>query len=310
MVNYKITNQDIEQLAKMLGFDLVGFADYELLESEYEHLNQWLSKKYQAGMQYMERNTEKRRDVKEVFPDTKSVIALGMNYFTNYDHNQTVNKGKLSRYSWGKDYHFIIWKKLDELKSKLQELNPEFDCLGYVDTGPVLDKVWAVKAGLGWQGKNSNVINKNIGSWFFIAIVLTNQELEPSKQVWDHCGSCTKCIDACPTNAIREPYVIDANRCISYLTIENKKEIPEEFRGKLDNWLFGCDICQDVCPWNIKYAVETEFDEFQPYENETELDLEKIGAMTNSEFKKRFKESPVLRAKLKGLKRNAEFIVK
>ena len=179
------------------------------------------------------------------------IITLPENYSNEND------KGKVSRYAWGKDYHLVIWEKLDELETMLKEIDPEFESISYVDTGPVMDKAWAVRAGIGWLGKHTNVINREIGSWFFIATLITNYEFDYSEMITDFCGTCTACIDACPTNAIVQEYVVDANKCISFLTIENKNEIPNEFKGKFDNWIFGCDICQDVCPWNQKFSVDT-----------------------------------------------------
>lgn len=313
----RLTNQIVTSLAKEFGFDLIGFAKAESLNEETQKLKIWLDKGYQATMSYMEKNILKRKDVKELLPDAKSVISLAVNYFTDhqYSNDQTKEKnrlpaGKISRYAWGKDYHLILWEKLSDFESKLLELEPEIKTLSYVDTGPVMDKVWAVRAGLGWMGKHTNVINKEIGSWIFIANIITNYEFEYSEIISDHCGTCTACIDACPTNAIIDEYLVDSNKCISFLTIENKEEISNQFKGKFDNWIFGCDICQDVCPWNIKFAEQTAIKEFHPINGETEIELQKILEMNNEEFKERFSVSPVKRAKLTGLKRNAGFIVK
>lgn len=313
----RLTNQIVTSLAKEFGFDLIGFAKAESLNEETQKLKIWLDKGYQATMSYMEKNILKRKDVKELLPDAKSVISLAVNYFTDhqYSNDQTKEKnrlpaGKISRYAWGKDYHLILWENLSDFESKLLELEPEIKTLSYVDTGPVMDKVWAVRAGLGWMGKHTNVINKEIGSWIFIANIITNYEFEYSEIISDHCGTCTACIDACPTNAIIDEYLVDSNKCISFLTIENKEEISNQFKGKFDNWIFGCDICQDVCPWNIKFAEQTAIKEFHPINGETEIELQKILEMNNEEFKERFSVSPVKRAKLTGLKRNAGFIVK
>jgi len=218
----KLTNQIVIEKAKQLGFDLVGFAKADLLEYETGKLQQWLDKGYQATMNYMERNFHKRKEVKEILPTAKSIVSLALNYYTPEKHSSEVDKGKVSRYAWGKDYHLVIWQKLDELETMLKELEPELETLSYVDTGPVMDKVWAVRAGLGWMGKHTNVINPDYGSWFFIATIITNYEFEYSEIIIDHCGTCTACIDACPTNAIVKEYVVDANKCISFQTIENK----------------------------------------------------------------------------------------
>lgn len=304
----KLTNQIVIRKAKQLGFDLVGFSKADLLQDETEKLQQWLDKSYQATMNYMEKNFSKRKDVKEILPNAKSVISLALNYYTPGNHSNEKNVGKVSRYAWGKDYHLVIWQKLDELETELKQLETELETISYVDTGPVMDKVWAVKSGLGWMGKHTNIINPSIGSWFFIANIITNYEFEYSEMIVDHCGTCTACLDACPTNAIVQEYVVDANKCISFQTIENKNEIPDELKGKFDNWIFGCDICQDVCPWNNKFSISTQLKDFYPANKEFSLD--EIIEMDESSFKTRFAESPIKRTKLKGMKRNAKFLSK
>lgn len=313
----KLTNEIVISLAKEFGFDLIGFAKAVPLSDEIKKLNEWLDKGYQATMSYMEKNLHKRKNVSEILPEAKSVISLAVNYYTNHRYSNDksegencLSSGKISRYAWGKDYHLIMWEMLSDFESKLLELEPELKALSYVDTGPVMDKVWAVKAGIGWMGKHTNVINKEIGSWIFLATVITNIDFDYSDIIVDHCGTCTACIDACPTNAIAEEYVVDSNKCISFLTIENKGNIDTKFEGKFENWLFGCDICQDVCPWNIKFAEQTFIKDFHPLNNETELDLENILVMKDTEFNERFSISPVKRTKLSGLKRNAEFLLK
>jgi len=303
----KLTNEIVVEKAKRIGFDLVGFAKAEELTEEINNLEKWLSLGYHGDMAYMERNTEKRNNVSKILPDAKSIISLGMNYYTDEQYDNQKDKGKISRYAWGKDYHLVIWEKLERLENELKEIDPEFKSKSYVDTGPVMDKAWAVKAGLGWLGKHTNVISKEIGSWFFIATLITNYKFEYSSIVTDHCGSCTSCIEACPTNAIVDEYVLDSTRCISYLTIENKKDIPGEFKDKFDNWIFGCDICQDVCPWNIKFSEITLKKEFLPQNKE--LELSKVINMNEEEFRIKFSESPVKRTKLDGLKRNTKFII-
>ena len=305
----KITNEIVEERAKRLGFDLVGFAKAEVLKKEAKSLKVWLSEGYQAGMSYMERNFEKRKDIRQVLPEAKSVISLGLNYYKPDVHSSDKEYGKISRYAWGKDYHLIIWDKLKLLENELREIDPEFKSLSYVDTGPVMDKVWAMKAGIGWQGKHTNIINPEIGSWFFISSIITNYEFRYSDIITDHCGSCTACIDACPTDAIIAEYVLDSNKCISYLTIENKSDIPDLLSGKFDNWIFGCDICQDVCPWNIKFAKSCDIDEFSPAEGITEISLKNVLDMDEESFSRRYRESPVKRTKLSGLKRNASFVL-
>jgi len=305
----ELTKEIVSAEAKKVGFDLVGFSDAATLFSEINNLNNWIANGFQSGMSYMERNIEKRQDVKNILPSAQSVISLGLNYYTSHTHSNKKGYGKISRYGWGIDYHYIIWEMLDKLIFELQKIDSSFEAKSYVDTGPVMDKAWAVRSGLGWIGKHSNVINKNYGSWFFIAEIINNFSFPADIISSDFCGNCTKCIDACPTSAIISEKIVDANKCISYLTIENKGEISNEFIGKFDNWLFGCDICQDVCPWNKKFAKESGTAEFQPKLG-TELNVAEISEMTNSEFKTKFEKSPIKRSKLKGLKRNAEFLLK
>jgi len=304
----KLTNQIVIAKAKELGFDLIGFARAELLEKEVKNLKEWLNKGYHATMEYMNRNIEKRFDVRNILPEAKSVISLAINYFVVDNYTNKNGTGKVSRYAWGKDYHLIMWEKLEILEDELKAIEPSFQSKFYVDTGPVMDKVWAVRSGVGWMGKHTNVISREIGSWFFLATMITNYEFEYNELIPDYCGTCRACIDACPTGAIVNEYVLDSNRCISFLTIENKGEIPEEFKDKFDNWIFGCDICQDVCPWNKKFSKPTSEHEFNTKANK-ELEIDKILNMTDEEFKERFQSSPISRAKLSGLKRNAKFIV-
>ena len=302
----KLTNQIVIEKAKQLGFNLIGFAKADLLIEETEKLECWLERGYQASMSYMEKNLHKRKDVKEILPTAKTVISLALNYYTPEKYSNEKDKGKISRYAWGKGYHLIIWQKLNELETMLTEIDPAFESISYVDTGPVMDKIWAVRAGIGWMGKHTNVINPDLGSWFFIAAIITNYEFEYSKIITDHCGTCTACIDACPTKAIVNEYVVDANKCISFQTIENKEEIPVELKGKFNNWIFGCDICQDVCPWNQKFSIATSLKEFYPQTKE--LTFDEVKELNDQTFKKRFTESPIKRTKLKGLQRNAKFL--
>jgi len=303
-----ITNSNVVLAAKGLGFDIVGFAEAKPLEIESLHLSAWLEKKYHADMHYMEKNQDKRKNIKELLPEAKSVISLGLNYFTPYKFSEDESAGKISRYAWETDYHIIIWEKLFILIQQLKEIDPAFEAISYVDTGPVMDKAWGVKSGLGWQGKNSNIINKDFGSWFFIANIISNCEFEYSPPIKNFCGTCTACLDACPTKAIVAPYIVDSNKCISYQTIENKSDIPYELKGKFNNWIFGCDICQDVCPWNIKFSQLSAETGFYDKENKRELPLSKVIEMTQEEFNELFSTSPVKRTKLKGLKRNAAFL--
>ena len=305
----KLTEELVIQKAKATGFDLVGFAKVEELIVEVDKLEEWLKRGYHAGMEYMDRNRGKRKDVSKILSSAKSVISLAVNYFTDEHYSLDSSEGKISRYAWGKDYHLIIWAMLHELEGELKDCDPGFESLSYIDTGPVMDKAWAVKAGVGWMGKHSNIINREVGSWIFIANIITNSVFESSEQIPDYCGSCTACIDACPTDAIVSDYVVDSNKCISYLTIENKGEIPKILIGKFDGWLFGCDICQDVCPWNKKFSNQTHIKDFLHPEIK-EMNLEEVLKMDEIEFTERFKLSAIKRTKLKGLKRNAEFLLK
>ncbi len=305
----EITNEIIIDKALELGFDLIGFAPAEKLTREVKNLKNWLRENRQAGMKYMEENLDKREDVSLILPGAKSVISLGVNYFTPYNHENKPDTGKLSRYAWGKDYHYLMWEMLEQLENYLRSLDSSFQTKSYVDTGPVMDRVWAEKAGLGWQGKNGNIISKEFGSWIFIATMITNFKFDYNLPAVDSCGTCTACIEACPTDAIVSERIIDSNRCISYLTIENKGEIPQEFIGKFNGWLFGCDICQDVCPWNKKFAKETEKDWFKPARG-AELPLDMFEELSNRQFNRMFEESPIKRARAKGMRRNAGFLKK
>jgi epoxyqueuosine reductase len=296
------------KLSKEFGFDLIGFSDASLLQNEIKNLKEWLNLNYHSGMDYMSRNFEKRKDVKLLLENAKSVISLGINYYNNSKFSEELDKGKVSRYAWGRDYHNVLWEKLDEFVEEIRKVDNKFEARSYVDTGPVMDKAWAVKSGIGWMGKHTNVISKELGSWFFIATIITNREFEKDFPMQDFCGTCSACLDACPTGAIVSDYVVDSNKCISYLTIENKADIPKQYKGKFDNWLFGCDICQDVCPWNIKFSKPAMDQGFQHTENK-EFELIDIIRMDQKNFRTQFYESPILRAKLKGLKRNASFLL-
>lgn len=258
-------------------------------------------------MGWMERTAEKRINPSTVLPGVKSIISVALNYYTPAKHVGRPGYGKISRYAWGTDYHTLMEQMLNELDDRVKRLAPEAQTKRYVDTGPVLEKVWAERAGIGWIGKHTNVISRSIGSWLFIGEILTTLELEADTPATDHCGTCTACIEACPTGAILEGRILDASACISYWTIEHRGEIKEEFSGKFENWIFGCDICQDVCPWN-RFQKESSIIEFQPRLGETDLSLSTVGLMSEQEFKARFESSPVLRTKLEGLQRNAAFL--
>ncbi len=298
--------QQVKQYAQAeLHFADIGIAKADALEEEFARYQQWLTAGYHGLLAYMAQHTEKRRDPRQILPNARSVIVVAQNYYTPYRHRLRKGEGKISRYAWGKDYHKIVQKKLKRLARFLQTLQPDVQSRFYVDTGPILEKQWAVRAGIGWQGKHSNVISRKFGSWFFIGILLTTLELEPDTPIADYCGRCTACIDACPTGAITQPYVLDARRCISYWTIEVKPEyeIPPSIADHLEGWLFGCDICQEVCPWN-RFQQPTDEPRFAPRLGTT-LALEEIEQMDDATFQQKFQGMPLKRAKLQGLQRTA-----
>ncbi|MDD8017462.1 MAG: tRNA epoxyqueuosine(34) reductase QueG, partial [Bacteroidota bacterium] len=235
------------------------------------------------------------------------VISVAINYYSPVEHSQNPNKGKISRYAWGDDYHIHVTKRIQMLFDCIKQLAPESNGRYYVDTGPMMDKVWAARAGIGWQGKHSNLITKEYGSWVFLGEIITTLKLDYDSPIEDFCGSCTACIDACPTDAIREPYVVDSTRCISYLTIEHRGEIDQQFHDRFENWIYGCDICQDVCPWN-KFQQATEHKEFFPREKNISPDLDELKNISQEEFSKRFKDSPIKRTKREGIIRNAKTV--
>lgn len=306
----KLSERDvIESEAYTLGFSLFGIAKAEELVKEYENFTQWLELGYHGELGYMSREPERRKSVQSLLPDCKSVIVVAQNYFTPF-HHVPDEIGKISRYSWGDDYHDVMKPKLLTLAEKVRSVFPNDETKVYTDTGALLEKSWAVRAGIGWQGKHSNIINRTIGSWFFIGIVLTTAELSTNYPHRDFCGSCTACINACPTQAIVQPYVVDARKCISYHTIEMKPhhEIPVEIAENLDGWLFGCDVCQEVCPWN-RFETPTTEEAFLPRNNEIAFSPIDIISLRQEDFSVRFRKSPLKRTKLAGLQRNAHALL-
>jgi epoxyqueuosine reductase len=298
----------IKQKALALGFTKIGIAKADRLEEESGKLQDWLSRGYNGTMDWMSRNTEKRFDPKNILVSARSVISVALNYYSDTQHSEDESKGKISRYSWGDDYHDVLTDKLDLLLDFIQEIEPRAEGKVYVDTGPVMEKVWAQRAGIGWIGKHTNVITTDHGSWVFLGEIILNLDLEYDEAATDHCGSCTLCIEACPTQAITEPYVLDSNRCISYLTIEHRGAIAGELGEKFERWIYGCDICQDVCPWNEKFAHPTNMNEFQPREYNKAPDLKHVVQLTQEEFSNKFRKSPIKRTKLAGLVRNANIV--
>ena len=297
--------QLIKAEAKRLGFLSCGISKAEFLEEEAPRLENWLKKNMHGEMVYMENHFDKRLDPTLLVPDSKSVISLLLNYFPSEE--QVKNTYKISKYAYGTDYHFVIKDKLRQLMDFISEEIGEVHGRAFVDSAPVLDKAWAAKSGLGWIGKHSNLLTKQLGSFYFVAELIVDLDLEYDTPVTDHCGSCTACIDACPTNAIVADRVVDGSKCISYYTIELKNEIPTSEKGKFEDWMFGCDICQDVCPWNrfSKSHNEPLFNPHPELLSMTKKDWEEI---TEDVFHKFFKNSAVKRTKFSGLKRNINFL--
>lgn len=302
--NSFIYTKFIKTEAKRFGFDFCGISKAEFLSEEAPRLEKWLKENKHGQMKYMENYFDKRLDPGLLVNGAKSVISLLYNYYP--EKKQPENVPKISKYAYGKDYHEIIKEKLHEFLLTLKEKIGNINGRAFVDSAPVLDKAWAAKSGLGWIGKNSNLINKEQGSFFFIAELIIDVELEYDGPLKDYCGTCTRCIDACPTGAIVEPYIVDGSKCISYLTIELKEEIPNEFKDKMAGWAFGCDVCQDVCPWNSFSKPHNE----PLFSNDKLLSFSEAEwhDMTEETFNVIFKHSAVKRTKYKGLKRNLLFI--
>lgn len=300
-------SQVIKDEAQKLGFLFCGISKADFLAEEAPRLESWLKKGYHGQMSYMENHFDKRLDPRMLVEGAKSVISLALNYYTP-ELQSDPNTPKISKYAYGEDYHQVIKSKLRQLMEVIHIRIGEVGGRAFVDSAPVLDKAWAQKAGFGWIGKNTNLINKKSGSFFFLAELIVDIELEydiaPTK---DHCGTCTRCIDACPTEAIVGPYVVDGSRCISYLTIELKEQIPLEFKGKMDGWAFGCDVCQDVCPWNRFSLLHTE-PAFSPDADLLGMKTGEWQDMTQEVFSKLFKKSAVKRTKFAGLQRNIRFL--
>lgn len=300
-------SQLIKQKAAEFGFDFCGIAQAEFLEKEAPRLEEWLKRNMQGEMSYMANHFDKRLNPKLLVEGAKSVISLLLNYFPNQDLAQkNADNFKISKYAYGEDYHFVMKRKLNELLNFIREHIGEVNGRAFVDSAPVMDKVWAERSGLGWIGKHSNLINRKIGSFFFIGELIVDLELEYDSPTGDYCGTCKRCLEACPTEAIVSPYVVDGSKCISYLTIELKNEIPQEFRGKMENWIFGCDICQDVCPWN-RFAKPHQTPEFEPNEPLKAMQKKDWLEITEEVFVKVFPKSAVKRTKIKGLQRNIRF---
>lgn len=295
----------VKRIASELGFQFCGISAADFLEEEAPRLEEWLKDGKHGEMQYMENHFDKRLDPRILVPGAKSVISLLLNYYPG--QQQDPGAPKISKYAYGKDYHLVIKEKLFTFLDRIRKEIGEVDGRVFVDSAPVMDKAWAKKSGLGWMGKNGNIIHPKNGSFFFIAELILDLELVADGPIKDYCGTCTRCIDACPTDALHQPYVVDGSKCISYLTIELKNAIPQSFSGRMDNWMFGCDVCQDVCPWNrfSKFHQEPAFNPDPALLHMTGKDWQEL---TQETFSKVFKDSAVKRTKYAGLMRNIRFL--
>lgn len=299
-------SESIKSKAKDLGFLSCGISKADFLEEEAPRLEQWLNQNHHGEMAYMANHFDKRLDPRVLVPGAKSVVSLLLNYHSK-EKQTDVEAPKIASYAFGDDYHKVIKDKLKQLMSFIHKEIGEVQGRVFVDSAPVMDKAWAAKSGLGWIGKNTNLISKKVGSFFFIAELILDLELEHDLPATDHCGSCTACIDACPTDALIAPYQIDGSKCISYVTIELKNEIPTDFHGKMDNWAFGCDVCQTVCPWN-RFATPHSEPAFNPPDELLSLSKNQWEEMTQEVFSVIFKNSAIKRTKFEGLKRNIKFL--
>ena len=303
-------SHEIKAEAQRLGFDACGISEATHLDEEARRLEQWLMEGRHGTMDWMGRNFDKRVDPRKLVEGAKSVISVIHNYYQPIQHPEGEHIGKISRYAWGDDYHDVMKERLYRLFEWMQAHIGEVAGRAFVDSAPVLDKAWAKRSGLGWIGKHSNLINRSLGSFFFIGELIVDLSLEYDGPIPDFCGSCTRCIDACPTDAIYQPYVVDANRCISYLTIEHREDdVPVDLQQKLDNWVFGCDVCQDVCPWN-KYKQPTREERYQPREGMVDTTLETWMELDLEAFRRQFRKNPVKRTKFDGFKRNVRMALK
>jgi len=301
-----LSSTQVKEKALLLGFHKVGIAavDAKIVSASVERLQAWLGHGYQADMEWMA--NPKRQDISQVMPSVQSIITVALNYYTAHQRPEGSQYGKISRYGWGRDYHRVMDKKLKLLANWLRSHFCGVEVRYYADTGPVQDKVWAQAAGIGWIAKNGNVITREYGSWVFLGELLTNLVLTPDRPHTEHCGTCTRCLDACPTGAIARPFVVDANRCIAYHTIENRaSSLPREIESHLEGWVAGCDICQDVCPWNQRFASITDITEFNPYPENVAPKLSELAEISDAEWNQRFRASALRRIKPEMLRRNA-----
>jgi epoxyqueuosine reductase len=299
-------SHQIEAQAREIGFHAVGIAkiDPDATQTSSQHLQDWLAAGYHADMAWM--SDPRRQDIYKLMPTAKTVIAVALNYHTPHQRSIDPKYGKIARYAWGRDYHKVVEKKLKQLVKWLIDNFTGIDIRYYVDTGPIQDKYWAQAAGIGWIGKNGNVINRQYGSWIFLGEIVTSLETIPSDPHAQYCGTCTRCLDACPTGAITQPYVVDANRCIAYHTIENRAEtLPPEIAQNLQGWVAGCDICQDVCPWNQRFAQPTDVTDFQPHSDRIDPELIELASLTDEVWDRSMRASALRRIKPWMWRRNA-----
>jgi epoxyqueuosine reductase len=305
MSNKEKYSNFIKSEAKRLGFLSCGISKAGFLEEDAPRLEHWLNNQMNGQMSYMENNFDKRLNPTLLVDDAKSVVSLLLNYYPSEFQND--DSFKISKYAYGQDYHFVIKEKLKELLFSIQSNIGEVSGRAFVDSAPVLDKAWAAKSGLGWIGKNGNLLTQKVGSFYFIAELIIDLDLEYDHATTDHCGSCTACIDACPTQAIVGPHIVDGSKCISYFTIELKENIPPEMKGKFNDWAFGCDVCQDVCPWN-RFSKPHNEPLFNPNKEMLAMSKKDWTELTEETFKAVFKNSPIKRTKFEGLKRNIDFL--
>ena len=299
----KLTN-NIKQLSHDLGFDLVGVSKASIYNKESKNFQQWLDKDYHGTMKWLDTRKKERKNIYKYFPEVKSIISFGLNYYSSKENNNS--NYKISNYAWGDDYHIVIKEKLFEVLSYIKSIHKKLEYRVCVDTSPLMEKVLAQKSGLGWIGKHTNLINNEIGSWFFISELLLNIDLKCDDPfIEDLCGTCTKCLDACPTDALSD-YILDSNKCISYLTIEHRNEISKKYSNNLNDWIYGCDICQDVCPWNIKFSRKTDEKRFYSKLEIDNMKNEDWENITRDKYTKLFKNSAIKRTKYEGLSRNID----
>tara|TARA_B100000131_G_scaffold318726_1_gene363170 strand:+ start:1480 stop:2400 length:921 start_codon:yes stop_codon:yes gene_type:complete len=301
-------SSSIKSKALEIGFSKIGIAKADFYKSDKLNLNSWIDKGYHASMQWIERRKEERANIKEYYPNSKSVISIAMNYFTG-NSNDYFSNNKISNYAWGDDYHIVIKNKLHELLKYIKNIDDSINGICCVDTSPISEKVWAQRSGIGWIGKHTNLITRDFGTWVFLGEIILDVDLEYDQPFTkDLCGTCTLCIDACPTDALINEYQLDSNKCISYLTIEHRDEIPEKFQDKMNDWIYGCDICQEVCPWNKKFSIHSDKESFLPRDFLINNDADFLKSLSQEEYSRLFKNSAMKRTKISGLKRNIDFI--